>query len=454
MAAADAVSFVGSVVRQTSLDLDMIRYVSRDEHLPLTADDHGVVGTAATAMSLITYIVGAGVLALPKLYSTVGIPFGLVLTAAGCCTSMYLCCILSDAVGVIQTATKKRMRTLEDVGGACYGELGRRVTGILINSRIVGKLAVYFVLIGQNLAFLRSPPMYRGWVVLGSGFFMTLAFVRSAKTLQKVAFLGVICSAMYLVMIVLGSIEAQKLNLSEGTDFLRLTDIDRSELLPAVSVMLFCFGPTTVIGNLRANMIHQDSMSVAVISSHTVVAIFYAIAASLGFWSFGAGVADDITQSMVSGGAKWMAGYLLAAAVVCKLCVSIPIDLYCLFTNIEASYPHDAPMPQGLNVACRLGVVCFCGLVGLALPFFMQVLEIYCALLVVPVVIWLPLTFAHKAAVDTGIPRSQLVRCFDGFLFLLGLACMILGLYKSLTGFAEAYRTDETAANPFAQRWF
>eukprot|EP00429_Kryptoperidinium_foliaceum_P133327 CAMPEP_0176277618 /NCGR_PEP_ID=MMETSP0121_2-20121125/48372_1 /TAXON_ID=160619 /ORGANISM="Kryptoperidinium foliaceum, Strain CCMP 1326" /LENGTH=459 /DNA_ID=CAMNT_0017617927 /DNA_START=14 /DNA_END=1393 /DNA_ORIENTATION=+ len=453
-------SFVGSFVGRSGLELQQSK---TDEGLPLRDAEAGTMSTAATTMNLVTTMIGAGVLALPKVYATVGIPVGVVVTAIGCSISVYLCDILSEAIGQVQKRTKTRMRTVEDVGFACYGDLGRRAARLVINGTFIGKTAVYFVLIGQNLAFLRSPPMYRGWVVLGSSVFMSLAFVRNVSTLEKIAFLGVVCSVIYLCMIIFGSAQARVAGLSEGTDFIKLRDLDRFQILPALSVMLFSFGPTDVLGTVRNNMANQQGMRLSIVASHAAVGFFCAVAGALGFWGFGAEVQDDITQSMCGelldgkcvAGTKWISGYLLAGAVVLNLGVSIPIDLYCLFSNIEASYPAEAPMPASMNVALRLAVVLFCAVVGLALPFFMEVLEIFCALLIVPGVIWLPLIFARKAAIDSGISRSFMVRLFDGALGLLGFACLVLGLYKSVHELLEAFRTNEGgAANPFAHPWF
>jgi len=451
-------SFVGSFVGRSALALSMHR---REEELPLRDFELGESSTAATSMNLVTTMVGAGVLAVPNVFATVGMPLGIAITIVGCSISCYLCDILSEAIGTIQEKSKRRMRTIEDVGAACYGDLGRRITSFVINGTFIGKTAVYFVLIGQNLEFLRSPPMYRGWVILGGAVFMSLAFVRRVATLEKIVFLGVISSGVFLLMIVLGSIEANSMNLAGDTDYAKLTSIDYSSILPALSVLLFSFGPTDVLATVRNNMIDQKGMRFALVTSHTVLGIFCGVAGAMGFWGFGAGVEDDITQSMCNRGAdgtcdsKWFVGYLLAGAVVVNLGASIPIDLYCLFSNIETSYLADEPMPKWQNVGMRLGVVTFCVVIGLLLPFFMEVLEIFCAVLIVPGVIWLPLAFACKSAADCGKPNSFFRTIFDASLFLLGVACLVLGLYSSVHGLLEAFAKNEGgAANPLAARWF
>jgi len=450
----------GSFVSRSSANLEARK---PDEELPLQRSSQGLSGKLATSMNLVTIMVGAGILALPRVYATVGIPLGVALTVLGCSLSVYLCDSLSEAIGAVQARTGCRMRTLEDVGAACYGEVGRRITRFVINFTFIGKASVYFVLIGQNLAYLHAPPMYRGWVVLSSAVFLSLAFVRSVSTLERIAFSGVICSVVYLFMIVFGSFQAHFADVAGSVDLVMLSKIDRSLLLPALSVMLFSFGPTDVLANVRNNMTDQSGMRVALISSHAAVGSFCVIAGSLGFWGFGSGVRDDVTQSMcaevVNGhcvdGTKWVSGYLLAAAVVINLGISIPIDFYCLFSNIEASYPKEAPMPAGLNLAMRFCVPLFCLTVGLLLPYFMEVLEIFCALLIVPGVIWLPLAFSYKATVDAGRQLPLFRKIFDCGLALLGVACLILGLYKSVSELLEAFRHDEDGrANPFAHRWF
>jgi len=440
-----------------------LRMSRQSEKLPLHDIGFGESSTPATTMNLVATMVGAGVLAIPKVYATVGMPMGIAITVVGCGISIYLSDILSEAIGTVQEKSKQRMRTLEDVGGACYGSMGRMITSFIINGTFIGKTAVYFVLIGQSLAFLRSPPMYRGWVLIGGAAFMASAFVRRVATLEKIVFLGVVSSVAFLVMIMIGSLEAHSLNFAEGTDFLKVSSIDSTQLFPALSVLLFSFGPTDVLATVRNNMRDQSGMRHALVVSHVLVGIFCILAGVLGFWGFGSEVSDDITQVMCGSapGAdcskepKWLSGYLLAGAVVLNLGSTIPVDLYCLFSNIEASFAPDESMSRFANVALRLGVVLFCVVIGLLLPFFMEVLEIFCAVMIVPGVIWLPLAFARKASLDCGRPNSAARSAFDAMLFILGLASLVLGLYSSVHELVEAFQANEEgAANPFAVRWF
>lgn len=128
-----------SFVSRSSANLEARR---SDEELPLRKSSGGLSGTLATSMNLITIMIGAGVLALPKVFATIGVPIGCAVTAAGCCISIYLCDILSDSIGVVQATTGVRVRTLEDVGAACYGEHGRRITRFVINNTFLGKARV------------------------------------------------------------------------------------------------------------------------------------------------------------------------------------------------------------------------------------------------------------------------------------------------------------------------
>jgi len=242
--------------------------------------------------------------------------------------------------------------------------------------------------------------------------------------------------------------------------------------------MMFGFGPTDVLATVRREMKDARELPKALFASHLVVGLIYLSAGIVGYWGFGTAVEGNISRSMcdypgcpgtedptckadvcptlkygAGAGNKWIFGYFLAGAVVANLLVTIPIVLYCLFTGIEANYPKDQPMDPVTNTMMRVGVVTFCACVGLFVPFFLQVVGIISALLVVPVVFFLPLLLGWKAAEDAGEPYSLPRKAFTIAALLLGVACLIIGAYESITDLQKAMHKDPDASNPFNNFW-
>jgi len=436
--------------------VELETYMPRDEAAKME-QKYEKIGTTGTAMSFITMMFGAGVLAFPKKFSVVGMPMGIGMVTVAGLMSIYLCCTMNQAISRVQKRTGMRLQGLDDIGFACYGNAGRLVVRSIINSFLVAKVSVYIVLSSQNLTFIMSPPAYRGWVIIGSAVFISMAFVKSVSMLEKISIVSVVCSVCYFFPIIGASLYAhfEEDSPSAGCDFWKMNaggfTVPSQEIFPAFTIFVLGFGPVEVIATARRNIVDENRMPQAIIGSHIVTAFFYALAGAIGFWGFGESVDGDITQSMRTGDDKWLAGYGLAAAVVVNLVVTIPITLYCLYSSLEGSLGKMSP---AANVAMRVSIVMLCSVIGLLLPYFMQCLEILSAAMIVPLAIFLPMAVGIKSAHDDGTPYSWSRYAFDLVLWAIGFGCFFMGMYSAIDGLKREMQENPEGANPFAKPWF
>lgn len=454
---------IESALRRSTL-LDMQK---QGEELPLTASSGGSE-TRATTTSFITIMVGAGVLGFPALFSKVGVPLGAFMLTSCTLMSVYLCKTVGDTCTRVQERTGKPVSKMDDLGQACFGYLGEVISRIVVNGMFIGMVSCYMVLIGQNLAFLLPLP-YRAWILIFTLLLMPAAFMRDISILEKLAIVGVVASCVYFITITGGGIMAG----NKTGSFEAAPSVKPFSIFSVFTIMMFGYGPTHVLPSVRREMKNPQELPQALVVSHLIVGVIYMSAGIIGYWGFGALTQGNISMSMCESpgcpgtvpacatppcpeltsekaGSKWAFGYFLAVAVVANLCVTIPIVLYCCFTGIEASYSKDKPMDATKSAVMRVGVVLFCTSVGLFVPFFLQVVSILSAALVVPIVFFLPLAFGWKSAKDSGVPYDTPRIVFDSFLLLVGVACFVIGLYSSIDDLMQAMERDAAAANPFA----
>jgi amino acid permease len=410
-------------------------------------------------MNLITVMVGAGVLGFPALFAKTGLVFGSMLLVSCCVTSIYLCSTLAGAIATVERRTGRQMHKMDDVGLACFGAPGQQVARYCVNAIMASKVAIYLVLVGQNMNYIGGFLSYRAWVLMASAVVMGAAFLRDLSVIERFAVIGVVSSVFYFFTIVSGALKAFS---SQGQDAesLLLFPGKFESGFEALTVMIFSFGPCDVIATARREMQAPQQLPRALTYSHVLVAIIYFFAGVAGYCGFGGDVQGNVSMSMCdlpgcpgvvkAPGAKWWSGYILSGAVVANLAVTMPILLYCLFTGVESGYPPDDPMPAHLNIAMRVGTVVVCTLVGLTVPFFLQVVGIMSAALVVPLCFFLPIGFFWKATKDAGEQLPPWRMCLNCFLLVMGACCMVIGLSSSVgdlrNEMAKQAKVQEAAA--------
>eukprot|EP00428_Durinskia_dybowskii_P049068 CAMPEP_0170340002 /NCGR_PEP_ID=MMETSP0116_2-20130129/71083_1 /TAXON_ID=400756 /ORGANISM="Durinskia baltica, Strain CSIRO CS-38" /LENGTH=466 /DNA_ID=CAMNT_0010593469 /DNA_START=12 /DNA_END=1412 /DNA_ORIENTATION=- len=412
-----------------------------DEHL-------GNSSTSATAMSIISIMIGAGVLILPQQFIKLGTPLGCLMLAVTCWTSTYVCTTLNEAIGRVQDRTGEKIHTLDDLALACFGTIGKRIAQFVLRASVIGKVSCYIVLIGRSLEYIMSPPSYKGWVVLSSGVFMLTAFVKSVKLLEKVSIVGMVCKAVYALPVFVGSLMAHfEADISPASDLWRLGgaygfSVPVEQLLPSFGLFLFGFGPIEVIATVRRNLANQQRMPAAIAAAHIITGLFYVSVGAVGAWGFGDDVSGNITESMQSNGSKWATGYCLAAAVAMNLLVTIPISLYCFF----AAVTKNRKLSSAADSVLRSSVMILCACIGLFVPYFMQVLQIFSSTFKVLLTVFVPLACGVKSARDSGKPYCLGRVLLDLVLVVLGLGCFVLGLTDAIDDLIREMAKDSEAA--------
>jgi len=227
--------------------------------------------------------------------------------------------------------------------------------------------------------------------------------------------------------------------------------------------MMFGFGPTDVLATIRRDMVAPEELPRALLTSHVVIGIVYLMAGVFGYWGFGKNVEGNISRSMcdspgcpgtasaegMTAGTPWMLGYVLSGAIVINLLMTMPIVQYCFFSGIESRYPKEQPMGGVPSAIMRFSLVLFAGAIGVFVPFFLEVVGILSACLLVPLVMVFPICFSWKVAQDCGEPHSGLRLVLDVLGLCLAAALCVIGLTEAIVGLQHQMAKNPGAANPF-----
>jgi len=442
------------------------------------ADAEGVTSAMAASMNLITIMIGAGVLGFPKLFSRVGIWIGSGLLIFCCLTSMCLCNIVAHTIAKMdarlsqQDPKSKRIVKMDDLGQACFGKSGEMATRIIVNALYIGNVSCFLVLIGQNMKFLMDFLAYRAWILVMVGLMLPVAFLRDVSVVARMGILGVVASVIYFVTIVGASVQAYQASAPGGFDN-PLPQPTIATCLSVLTTMMFGFGPAHMLPAVRRDMKNPEELPKALGLSHAAAGLIYLTAGVVGFWGFGQGVDGNISRSMCDApgcpgtlaavqaadhglqpGNRWGWGIALAIAVIMNIMVTIPIVLYCLFTGIESLYPKNQPMSTMAGATMRVSVVVVTGSIALFVPFFLEVLGIISAVLVVPAVFVFPICFGWKAATLCGEPHGPLRILLNLFGLLLASALFVIGLIEAVRALSDEIAKNPDAANPFSRGFF
>lgn len=420
-----------------------------------TPSKHKVVGTMSTlaaTTNLITCMIGASVLSLPRMVANSGWLCGpLLLVLAGCvsCRASLMVNRALEAVSEIQ-GYGVPPRHIGEVAEVCFGLRSKSLVLLVTCFFQTCKCGVYFVVVGTNLHYWAAGWTSRECTLAAVCCGVWLVFIRSVATISKGAFIGAAASLVYVICIGSAGLKAVA-TLPAASRSSELLPPNFASLPQIFAVMLYSYSPADVIPTLKRDMLNPERLHVAAILSHVVVGSAYFILACAGYYGWGSAVAGNVLESMcdlpgcpglvpvgVEAGAKWASGYVLSVSVVVNLMVTIPIVLYCVFSTMESEI-EAMRRSLSLSLALRTAVVLISVSIALFIPFFVEILAVISTALLVFLQLLLPCVVSWTLSRRGKVPFD-----LSGYmLFVLGVLVMVIGLNSALSNLAAAVRASQ-----------
>lgn len=357
------------------------------------------LSTFDASQSLFTVMVGAGILAFPRVIASCGWLVGIFCIVAGGTFNAVAALTLVDSIE--RASRRGSVSTFKDVAHICFGTYGGMFAEASFIALLFSICAVFIVLIGENLNFL-LPWSRRGWVLISGVCVSSTALVKDVSYLAKLAFIGVFASLMYVICITSGGLTAASLG-GHTREFNTMPTASAGSILSKFCVCLLGFCCSNTLTSIRGTMERPEEINTAISQSHFAAAVVYIGAGCVGYYGWGNAVQGNVLESMKFDDSRdhpylkgnMISGYLLAFAVVCNLVVSLPFNCFVLFQTLGAKFPQ-VRSSSGADMGLRVAVMVAITLVAMVVPYFMELLTIIASVLIVSIVLLWPSAFAMQ----------------------------------------------------------
>lgn len=411
----------------------------------------GQTTTLQATSTIVTTIIGAGILSFPRTFAQGGWFYSSLLLVLCAWSVVEMGVSIDASCQFVQNRLRRgeeysftRVTTYDDLCEAAFGRLGKIMAAISVNLFLLMLGAVFIILISLQLKFLLQPIDLGDWAVWGIGFvFMPLSLVDDMTIIAKISVIGVFASFIYAISIgTAGWQAAQHPCPAEYTNLLPLSDL--GNLGPVISIFLMGFAYQTVAPNVRAEMQNPEEFPRAVGGGVSVVGLVYASSGALAYWGWGNDVKGSVVDSMYEftdtceQGERLPLGLLLASAIIANLTVTFPIVMNCVFRAAEAALGVKYSI-KGASVFIRIGLVALALVIGQNLPYFFPFLSLTGATVGGFVCVFLPIALYWKLGRDEGIS----LRTYKGtaakhaFILLLGIVSLIFGTIGAIQEFID-----------------
>jgi len=411
-------------------------------------------------LSLVTTIIGVGVVTLPSLMKlggwvvvpTLAVLISLAFSEVGR--------VIADAIGMAEANNPpQHVMSFEDFGRAALGTKGALLVRSITTTGFAGTLVIYTILIGSNLCVVfggRLPMIVI--MAFATPVLILLALLRDMQKVVQFMKIGVVASLSSCVLICIKSMmdartwEDWPPDVQE--DMHSLWPEDFASLGTIVAVLFSAFSVISTVPTLRAEMQNTKEFLFAFRVTIAIVCVAYICVMISGYWGYGNFVQDNVVQSMMFApkspeealaekrevGTPSVSSALLARAMAVLMTTylfpSFALFFACFFGAVQKiGFGAQCCAPGTvMNVLFRVFLVLVCVVVGLKVPHFREVMAIIASVCCSCNNVFFPLFFAHVLARRPGGTKPSICRHFvHFFIFLLAMFCLVFGLKDSIT---------------------
>jgi len=452
-----SVHSVTSISRQTSTNGSVVNDSA------VSGQNEGL-SVSQVVVSLVTTVIGCGVVTLPSLMRLGG---WVVAPILACLTSLAFIevgHVMHNAIAAAEAPLAGQeglhVSSFEDLGQLAMGTVGMLLVRVVTTTGFCGTLVVYTILIGQNVHALCGGLLGLRWVMtLLLPVLLALTIPKDMNALAKLMPIGIIASLSSCVLICVKALldahiwqawpkSAQPLVHSVWPE-------QAGSLGTVVAVLFAAYSVMGTVPVIRGSMRRTSEFPLAFRTAVTLVSATYISVMLLGYWGYGNFVQDNVVHSMIFTPASPreafrvadigtdialhahrprvnILGTLMAVLVTTYLLLGFALFFACVVVTVQKSLGGYAPPGTLANKMLRGAMVLACVGTGLAVPHFREVMAIMASVCCSCNNVIFPLLFAFKlesspGAIRVSFPRRLCHMC----IVALALFCAIFGLHDS-----------------------
>ncbi|KAH3663677.1 hypothetical protein OGAPHI_005078 [Ogataea philodendri] len=354
---------------------------------------------AQTVFNSINVLIGIGLLALSKAMNYSGWYGGCFLLVFSACITYWTATLLSECMD-----TDPTLGTYADLGYKAFGSKGRLFISCLFSIELIGVGVSLIVLFADSLNALFPEISVTHFKLIAFCVLTPFSFL-SLRVLSSISLLGIMCTISLVVTILLSG-------LTKPTSPGSLVDPMPTNIYPpsfhslmvSFGIILGPFGSHSLFPALKSDLAQPEKFEKCLKITYSVGFLADVTMALIGFAMFGAGILNEITQSVLV-----TQGYPQFVYLLVSVCVSMvpiaktPINAMPVISILEFTLGISAQQidtPTLLQSAGRAGVKLFVNLmfvvIAIIYPEFDKIIGLSGASLCTIICIILPCAFYLK----------------------------------------------------------
>lgn len=429
---------------------------------------HKVPGTAETALTptgaaltLITLVVGAGVISLPAAVGGAGVVVGFGLIIFCGIIAIDSGRILCNAADIADDSGHE-IRSFEDIGYAAAGNVGKGVTIICMQLMYFGIACIFILLIGQYLGLIvdtaaqknaelcegifpllmkLNGSTFGGWMTVAAAVVIPTLFMWDMTAVSKFAPAGIAGAVGVIFCILVGSI----VHIAQGGGF----DPDHKTMISPPSIAsvssIFCkavfsYAGVSAVPAMRYEMAEKDKLKKSVVVAMTAVTTIYVVTCIPAILAFG-----QPSGTLLADVAKVFL-YIGSASVVIHVIVALPIVLNIFFNTCGLTI---LPFMEKMGVASlgvRFAVLFLAYLVPMVFSQLGGLIDLVSAITIVATMIFLPIVFHFLLVAQKEGSFSKAITKIGILQLVWQVIMLLMGAVAVVEGIKSGF--DELQAKP------
>ncbi|XP_073225400.1 amino acid transporter AVT1I-like isoform X2 [Cicer arietinum] len=364
----------------------------------------------------------------------VSIPYAL---ASGGWLSIILLFIIAIACCYTGTLVKKCMdmdleiRTFSDIGQHAFGNKGRLIVSIIMNSELYLAVTGFLILEGDNLnKLVPNMEIHLPWLTIGGTTMFTMVtaviilptvLLEDISLLSYVSVGGALASSIFIFSLLWnGAIDGTGFD-GKGKFFIF------SGIPSAVSLYAFCYSAHPVLPTLYNSMRNKTHFSTVLLLSFLACTLGYAAAAILGYLMFGEDVESQVTLNLQTGKlSSRVAIYTTLVNPIAKYALMLTPVINAIKMKISCNYFNKRVTHMIISTSLLVTSL----IIAVTIPLFGYLMSLVGALLsvsasiLVPTVCYLKISGAYK--------RFGFEMIINYLIIVMGVAIAVFGSYRSI----------------------
>eukprot|EP00931_Biecheleriopsis_adriatica_P068122 TRINITY_DN42150_c0_g1_i1.p1 TRINITY_DN42150_c0_g1~~TRINITY_DN42150_c0_g1_i1.p1 ORF type:complete len:468 (+),score=50.28 TRINITY_DN42150_c0_g1_i1:82-1485(+) len=408
--------------------------------------------------SVITVIIGSGIMALPLLPLKAGWVFATI--------AMLISAIIAWESGIAvhraymvynRSHPKGRLEAYEDYVFEAAGKPGEWISRIFMAILFTGVLAAYVMLMSAQLDSIFDGYLgIRTWKIILIILFVFLSMIRDISIVAKATPVSSIAAVISCILICAKSLVDSKTWMEWEKDDPNIQaeihvkwPVSSMALGSTTAILFGSFACVPNVPSIISGMRDPKEFPTAYKYAILVVFALYLCIMLMGHYGYGVFTQSNIVQSMSRSPAslhealhvdykEWtgpradIIGGLMSILVVTNLLISCPLLMQALFASYMSLSPAKCSRGTTVNRLMRLGAISAVMLIALVIPSFMDCFGLFMSICTPVICVLLPLYFSQKIRSTYSTIKPGWVRkVYHILMCIFALGVLVIGVADS-----------------------